>query len=85
MMGLLIFFNGFLITGKADWNKAGGVIAGMKDIMESRYDIFKSDKMWTIIEKSIDKLVKNDDIVEKTDRDHIVGYIVENIIKGIPN
>jgi hypothetical protein len=57
----------------------------MKDIMESRYDIFKSDKMWTIIEKSIDKLVKNDDIVEKTDRDHIVGYIVENIIKGIPN
>lgn len=45
------------------------------------YDQYKKFKLWKILEKAIEDLVKNQDLVEETDRFYIVGYIMKCIDK----
>ena len=35
--------------------------------------------LWKVIEESIGDLVKNNDLVEKTTRGNIVGYLVKRV------
>jgi len=39
------------------------------------YDSYKGEKIWRVVEKAMQDLVENHDIVETTHRDYIVGYI----------
>ncbi len=47
-----------------------------------KYQEYKENPLWEIVDKAINDLVENDDIVETTARDYIVGYIVEKILKS---
>lgn len=38
-----------------------------------------SHPLWAVIDKAIDDLVKNDDLIEQTTREIIVGYICMQI------
>lgn len=46
------------------------------------YEAHRETAAWRAIEEAIDVLVDNDDIVEKTRRDYIVGLICEKL-RGI--
>lgn len=41
------------------------------------YDIYKNLDEWHAIENAIADLVDNQDLVESTNRDYIVGYIIK--------
>lgn len=43
------------------------------------YKQLENTPLWNIINKSINDLVENDDIEEKTQREYIVGYITKLI------
>jgi hypothetical protein len=47
------------------------------------YIEYESHPLWKIVENAIEDLVKNDDLVEKTGREYIVGYICEQILKNV--
>lgn len=46
------------------------------------YVDYEVDPLWPLIEKGIADLVKNQDLVEKEDRNYIVGYLCKVILKG---
>lgn len=46
------------------------------------YENYKSHALWKVIEKAIAELVGNQDMLEKTKRDYIVGYLVEKIVES---
>ncbi len=43
------------------------------------YEMFGGTQVWKIVEKTINDLVDNNDIIEKTQRDYIVGYICKDL------
>ncbi len=43
------------------------------------YAEFRDSRFWAVVEESIAALIANDDLLEKTSREHIVGYIVSNL------
>lgn len=43
------------------------------------YAEFRDSRFWSVVEESIEDLVANDDLLEKTSRAHIVGYIVSKL------
>ncbi|PTX95070.1 hypothetical protein DB345_12295 [Spartobacteria bacterium LR76] len=47
--------------------------------MKCVYDEFKKDLAWPIIEAAIEDLVLNEDLVERTGRQRIVGYLVKKL------
>jgi hypothetical protein len=49
--------------------------AGKSEPTNSPYEVYKGTAVWNAINKAIDDLVENDDLVEKTRRDYIVGFI----------
>ncbi len=46
------------------------------------YVDYAADPVWPLIEKGIDDLVKNKDLIEQTDRSYVVGYLCKVISKG---
>ena len=46
------------------------------------YTDYEADPLWPLIEKGIGDLVENKDLVEKEDRNYIVGYLCKVILKG---
>lgn len=48
--------------------------------MEHPYTKYESHPLWKIIERAIDDLVENSDLVEQTAREYIVGYICKKIL-----
>jgi hypothetical protein len=48
-------------------------------MMEHPYKNFESTKLWSILMKSINELVENNDIDERTPREYIVGYLCKQI------
>jgi hypothetical protein len=52
--------------------------------MKHPYIAYKNSQYWSIINKAIDDLVNNEDIEEKTTRDHIVGYICKLLVENDP-
>lgn len=46
------------------------------------YVEYESDPLWPLIEEGISDLVKNLDLVEKEDRNYIVGYLCKTIARG---
>jgi hypothetical protein len=47
------------------------------------YTDYESDPLWPLIHKGIADLVQNHDIVEKDDRDYIVGYLCKIVRRGL--
>ncbi len=47
------------------------------------YVDYEADPLWPLIEKAIDDLVRNKDLVENEDRNYIVGYICKVVRKGL--
>jgi len=47
--------------------------------MKCAYDEFRRKAAWPIIEAAIEDLVLNDDLVERTERQRIVGYLIEKL------
>jgi hypothetical protein len=45
----------------------------------SPYETQKGTQVWRTVNKAINDLVKNKDLIETTDRDYIVGYICEKL------
>jgi len=43
---------------------------------------FKTTRIWDVINNSVDDLVNNTDIEEKTDRGHIVGYLCKKLAES---
>jgi len=43
------------------------------------YDNLDGVPVWVVIENTIESLVKNGDLVEKTDRRHLVGLLVKSL------
>ncbi|ULO05240.1 hypothetical protein H1230_19250 [Paenibacillus sp. 19GGS1-52] len=43
--------------------------------MEHPYKQFENSQLWKILSAGIEDLVRNEDIVEKTARNYIVGYL----------
>ena len=52
---------------------------------KSPYAELKNFKCWNVIEVAINNLIKNNDLIEQTSREYIVGYIVQCILKNFPN
>jgi hypothetical protein len=48
-------------------------------MQEYPYKKFENTELWKIIDESIDNLVNNQDLEEKTIRKYIVGYLVKRI------
>jgi hypothetical protein len=43
---------------------------------------YEADQLWPLIQKGIDDLVKNQDLIEQLDRSYIVGYLCKVISNG---
>jgi len=48
-------------------------------IVQTPYEQYKNDPLWTIIDAALTDLVANGDLAEQTGRDYIVGYIAMKI------
>jgi hypothetical protein len=46
------------------------------------YVDYEADPLWPLIQKGIDDLVKNQDLIEQEDRSYIVGYLCKVISNG---
>jgi hypothetical protein len=46
------------------------------------YNIYETHPIWPLISESIDKLVKNGDLIEQTDRSYIVGFFVQELLNN---
>lgn len=46
------------------------------------YAEYEADPLWPLIQKGIDDLVKNQDLIERTERSYIVGYLCKVISQG---
>jgi hypothetical protein len=46
------------------------------------YEMYRGTRVWKVVEKAINDLVDNKDLVEKTPRDYIVGYMCKKL-RGI--
>ena len=46
------------------------------------YVEYEAHPLWPLLEKGIGDLVRNQDLVEKEDRNYIVGYLCKVIAKG---
>lgn len=47
--------------------------------MKCAYDEFKKNAAWPIIEAAIEDLVLNDDLIERAERQRIVGYLIKKL------
>ena len=47
------------------------------------YTDYEDDPLWPLIEQGISDLVSNFDLVEKEDRNYIVGYLCKVVRKGL--
>ena len=43
------------------------------------YDEYKTTPAWSVVEKALDELVDNQDIVFQTVPDYVIGYIVKKL------
>jgi hypothetical protein len=43
------------------------------------YKKFEKSQVWTAVEKAIDDLVQNTDLIEQTDRRYVVGYLINRM------
>jgi hypothetical protein len=48
------------------------------------YTAYKSDPLWPLLDKGISELVKNGDLIERTDRAYIVGYLCQAVLSAKP-
>lgn len=46
---------------------------------DTPYDVFRGAEIWNVVDKAISDLVKNNDLIENTRRDYIVGYICQKL------
>ena len=46
------------------------------------YVKYEADPLWPLLEKGIGDLVRNQDLLEREDRNYIVGYLCKVIAKG---
>ena len=46
---------------------------------EFPYESYRGTASWKLVDQAINDLVENQDIVENTRRDYIVGYICKNL------
>ncbi len=49
------------------------------------YKDFEKTKIWELIDKSIDDLIKNQDIELTTRKEYVIGYISKIIIQNLSN
>jgi hypothetical protein len=47
------------------------------------YTEYENDPLWPLIERGLSDLVENKDLVEKEDRNYIVGYLCKVIRAGL--
>ena len=45
------------------------------------YKDYEKTETWKLVEKAIDSLVRNGDLVEQTPRDYIVGHITQSLLR----
>lgn len=43
------------------------------------YEVHRDCEVWKVVERAISDLVKNGDLIERTRRDYIVGYICKKL------
>ena len=46
------------------------------------YVEYEADPLWPLIEKALGEMVENQDLIERTDRNYIIGYLCKTISKG---
>lgn len=47
--------------------------------MRTPYDEYQETALWQIISETINELVDNDDLEERTTHEHIVGYLYSKL------
>ena len=50
--------------------------------MTHPYEALKGTDLWVLISRAIEDLVGNQDILENTPREYIVGYIVKKLVEA---
>lgn len=50
------------------------------ETMTHPYKSYENTELWKNINQIMDDLIENQDIIETTKREYIVGYICENLI-----
>ena len=46
---------------------------------KTSYDEYKTNPAWSVVEKALDEVVDNQDIVFQTVPDYVIGYIVKKL------
>ena len=46
------------------------------------YSEYESDPLWPLLNKAINDLVDNGDLIEQTDRAYVVGYLCQVALSG---
>ncbi len=49
------------------------------------YDKYRTKPAWTVIEKALNELVDNQDIIFQTIPDYVIGYIVKKLEEAKQN
>ena len=52
--------------------------------MTHPYENYKGNELWQVIERALDDLIKNQDIVLQTRDDYVIGFIVKSIVNSKP-
>lgn len=47
--------------------------------MRTLYDEYQETELWKVISETINELVDNDDLEERTTHEHIVGYLCSKL------
>jgi hypothetical protein len=48
-----------------------------------RYEKHRDSPLWKALARAVEALEKNSDVVIQTDRDHVIGYLAECMIRSI--
>lgn len=65
------------VTGQKGQPQGGSASANL-------YDTYKNTELWRHVEKAVHDLAKNNDVIELTNRENIVGYICKQIQPLVP-
>lgn len=53
-------------------------------VHKTPYEKYRGTALWEAVNNAVEKLVENNDIMEETRRDYIVGFICKELEEALP-
>ena len=44
------------------------------------YEAYEGTETWTLLDKAVEELIENNDLIEQTNRAHIVGFLCKALL-----